>query len=151
MSEMTQQVYNSLVISTLATLKDELGLARGVNVAENVWKKFAEDIFPALKEKYQLNSTEIPAVAEFLKKIYMEIFGFKNVEVTGDADKSVLTVRECHIWTLLKSKRLPPLCHKLKDKFAETIVRLANPSIVFGVGAHYRQGADRCEFELKKF
>ncbi|NHI91544.1 MAG: hypothetical protein EAX96_03505 [Candidatus Lokiarchaeota archaeon] len=151
MSEMIQNLYNSLLVSTIATLKDELGLARGVNVAENTWKRFAEDIFPALKEKYQLNSAEIPDVAEFLKKIYTDIFGFKNVEVTGNADKSILVIKECHIWTLLKEKRLPPLCHKLKDKFVETIVRLANPSIVFGVGAHYRQGADRCEFELKKF
>ena len=151
MTELIQDLYNSLLTSTLSSLKDELGLARGVNVAENIWKKFAEDMFPSLKERYGLTSSEIPDVAEFLKRIYTDIFGFTNVSVDGDAEKSVLTVRDCHIWIMLKKKRLPPLCHKLKDKFAETIVRLANPSIVFGVGAHYRQGADRCEFELKNF
>ncbi|MHA1797535.1 MAG: hypothetical protein ACTSVY_03715 [Candidatus Helarchaeota archaeon] len=151
MTEMIQELYNSLMISTLATLKDELGLARGVNVAENMWKRFAEDFFPILKEKYQLNSTEIPDVATFIKNILMDVFGFQNVEVKGDADKSVLVIKECHIWTMLKKKRIPPLCHKLMDKFIETIVRLSNPSVVFGIGAHYRQGADRCEFEMKKF
>lgn len=151
MTELIQELYNSLLSSTIASLKDELGLARGVNVAENIWKRFAEDMFPVLKEKYGLTSSEIPDVAEFMKKVYTDIFGFTNVTVSGDAEKSTLVIRDCHIWTMFKQKRLPPLCHKLKDKFAETIVRLANPSIVFGVGAHYRQGADRCEFELKKF
>ncbi|MHA1145341.1 MAG: hypothetical protein ACTSRW_11435, partial [Candidatus Helarchaeota archaeon] len=65
--------------------------------------------------------------------------------------KSVIVVKDCPLWKTLKERRLPPLCHKFGNAAVESIVRKMNPSLIFGKGAEYRQGANRCEFEVKSF
>lgn len=154
MSEVTSNVYLNLCLSILEVLKEEIGLARGVSVAEAIWRRFASKIRKYLNEKFEIKGETISEIANLIKLFYTDILNFSDVQVAGKEteESQIVTIRDCPIWKAAKDNRLPPLCHKaFCNGFVETITRELNPGIIFSKGAEYRQGADRCEFEWKKF
>ena len=154
MAEVTSNIYLNICLSILEVLKEEIGLARGVATAEAIWRRFASKIRQFITDKFENNDDSISSIANLIKRYYVEILNFPNVEVTEkDTEEThVVTIRDCPIWKAIKENRLPPLCHQaFCNGFVETITRELNPSLIFNKGAEYRQGADRCEFEWKKF
>ncbi len=152
--DVTETIYLNLCISILEVLKEEIGLARGVSTAEAIWRRFGSKIKQYLTQKFEVWNNTIPGIADLIKRYYTDILNFPEVEIIEKESESgrIITIRNCPIWKALKENRLPPLCHQaFCNGFVETITRELNPSIIFAKGAEYRQGADRCEFELKEF
>ncbi|MHC1590552.1 MAG: hypothetical protein ACXQS8_00530 [Candidatus Helarchaeales archaeon] len=147
MDDLASKIYTSLFTATLAGLREEVGLARAVQIGEKIWRLFGEDIV----ELSPPSGDSVHDVAEAVAKFFTDVLKYENVEVKDEESKSVVTVRDCPLWKILKEKRLPPLCHKFANAAVENMVRKMNPSLIFSKGAEYRQGANRCEFEVKSF
>lgn len=147
MEDLAPKIYTSLLGATLAGLKEDVGLARAIQIGEKIWRLFGDEIAPMLATE----GNSMQDVAQAVAKFFKEFLQFPEVEVKDEEKKSIILIHECPIWKQLKEKRLPPLCHKFENAAIESIVRTLNPSLIFAKGAEYRQGANRCEFEVKTF
>ena len=137
-------------MTTVEVLREEMGLARAIEVASKTWQRFGTFIAPILEEKIGLEEKNIPKIVEMLNVFLKDILSFE-VTVTESSDtKGVLTVKPCVQWIKFKEKRLPPLCYRMCYPMIESIVKQLNMEINFAPGAQMRQGADRCELVLTK-
>ena len=140
--------------SSILTLKEELGLARGLEISESLWKRLAEDLFPVFNEKIKIEEeNELAVTVTFISKVLTDILGVNDVETTIGGDSASLKLNDCPFWKIIKEKKLPLATHNLAITFIETLGRLKNPGLIFDkIGMKtMAQGGDYCEYIWKLF
>lgn len=153
MSELLKKFFLTYFSSSIFTIKEELGLARGIQVAESLWKRFAEDIYPDLSEQIMTEGDELIATVQFLAGVFRDILQFEQVEIKENEDSASICLNNCPFWNKIKEKKLPPVTHKLCFAFIETLARLKSPSLILDkIGCKsMEQGGAYCEFIWKRF
>ncbi|NVM02313.1 MAG: hypothetical protein HWN67_08245 [Candidatus Helarchaeota archaeon] len=153
MSNLMKEFFLTFFTSSMASIREELGLARGMNTAEALWKRLAQDIFPVLNEQIKTEGDELTTTVEFLDKVFTDVLHFENVETRADENSASLILNDCPFWNQIKEKKLPPATHKLCSAFIETLARLKSPGLIFDkIGCRSMpQGGSFCEFVWKLF
>ncbi|MFX0140991.1 MAG: hypothetical protein ACFFDN_45550 [Candidatus Hodarchaeota archaeon] len=153
MSQVLKKIFLAFFISSMSSIKEELGLARGINTAEALWKRLAEELFPILNDQVKTEGYELIRTVEFLSKVFSDILQFEKVETKSDENSASLILNECPFWNQIKENKLPPATHKLCSAFIETLARLKSPSLIFDkIGCRSMpQGGKYCEFVWKRF
>ncbi|MHA1298925.1 MAG: hypothetical protein ACTSO9_05715 [Candidatus Helarchaeota archaeon] len=154
MNDLMRDLFVNFLSSSLLALKDELGLARGIKVAEAIWKRLAENYFPIFNKQIKIEEEdELINTIKFLAAVFTEILGFEQIETIIKEDSASLRLNNCQFWNHIKENDLPPVAHKLSEVFIETLGRLRNPGLIFdkiGIKS-MAQGGTYCEYTWKRF
>ncbi|MFX1452574.1 MAG: hypothetical protein ACFFCM_17180 [Promethearchaeota archaeon] len=153
MINITKKFFLAFFTASMDSIKEELGLARGINTAEALWKRLAEELFPIFNEQIQNEGVELASTVKFLEKVFTDILQFENVESRVDENSASLILNDCPFWSQIKEKNLPPATHNLCSAFIETLARLKSPGLIFDkIGCRsMAQGGKSCEFVWKMF
>ncbi len=153
MVNLLKEFFLTFFTSSMTSIKEELGLARGMNIAEALWKRLAEDIFPIVNKEIQTEGDELTSTVKFLEKVFTDLLQFENVESRVGDNSASLKLNDCPFWNQIKEKKLPPAAHNLCSAFIETLARLKSPGLIFDkIGCRsMAQGGKYCEFVWKMF
>ncbi|MHA1265450.1 MAG: methanogen output domain 1-containing protein [Candidatus Helarchaeota archaeon] len=150
LKDLCSSIYIGLATTSLEVLREEMGLARAIELASKTWQRFGTNFAPILEEKFNLTEKTIPHIANILNTFLQEVFCFESTITESTDEKAILTIKPCKEWNEFKAKRLPPLCYRMCYSMIESLVKQLNTDINFQPGAQMRQGADRCELILTK-
>lgn len=148
--KLCSDLYIGVSTTTIDVLREELGLARAIEVAAKVWGRLGTYLAPILEEKYSLSEKGIPEVTTMLNDFLNEKLCFESTIKESSDEKAIITVKPCLEWNKFKEAKLPPLCYRLCFSLMEQLIKRLNPDLNFAPGAQMRQGADRCEFVIQK-
>ena len=140
--------------SSFQTLKEELGLARGLKVSESLWKRLAEDLFKKFDENIEItDENELSVTVKFIAEVLTTYLGINDVETTITDESASIRLNDCPFWKIIQENKLPPAVHQLGTVFIETLGRLKSPGLIFDkVGMKTTaQGGDYCEYTWKLF
>ena len=150
LKDLCAKIHLGLSMETLSVLREEMGLARSIQICSKVWKRFGVYLAPVLEESYGLEEKNIPKIAEMVTNFLKEVLNFEVTISESSEDKAMIVIKPCYQWVKFKEARLPPLCYQMCYPMIESIVTQLNLDIKFQPGAQLRQGADRCELILQK-
>jgi hypothetical protein len=148
--KLCSDLYVGVSTTTLDVLREELGLARAIEVAAKVWGRLGTYLAPILEEKFSLTEKTIPEISTMLSDFLNDKLCFESTVKEASDEKAILVVKPCLEWNKFKEAKLPPLCYRLCYSLMEQLIKRLNPDIKFSPGAQMRQGADRCEFIIQK-
>ncbi|MHA1650805.1 MAG: methanogen output domain 1-containing protein [Candidatus Helarchaeota archaeon] len=150
LKDFCSNIYVRTAMTTLEVLREDMGLARAIDIASKIWTRLGTKLAPLLQEKYELTEMNIPKIVEMLNTFLKDVLCFESSITESSDDKAVITIKPCLEWTKFKEARLPPLCYRMCYPMIENIVKQLNMDINFQPGAQMRQGADRCELVFTK-
>lgn len=150
MKEICSNIYIGTAMTLIEVLREDMGLARAIDVAAKVWGRLGNHLAPIIQEQYGITAVTIPNIIEGLNSFLKEVLNFEAQVTESSDDKAVITVKPCLEWTKFKEGRLPPLCYRMCYSMIESIVKQINMELNFQAGAQMRQGADRCELIISK-
>ncbi len=150
LKDLCSSIYVGLSMTTLDVLREDMGLARSIEISSKVWQRFGTYIAPVLAQKYQLTEKSIPNIAAVLNSFLKDALCFQSAISETSENKAIIVIKPCFEWNKFKEARLPPLCYRMCYSMVESIIKQLNSEIKFQPGAQMRQGADRCEFILMK-
>ncbi len=151
LKDLCSEIYIGTAMTLIEVLREEMGLARAIDLASKIWGRLGTKLAPTIEEKYGLGTEKtIPKIVEAVNSFLHEILGFESTITESADDKATITVKPCLEWTKFKENRLPPLCYRMCYSLVESLVKQISMDINFQAGAQMRQGADRCELILTK-
>jgi predicted ArsR family transcriptional regulator len=148
--KLCSDMYIGFSSSSIDVLKEDLGLARAIEVAAKIWSRMGVYLAPILEKKYDLTDKSIPKIAAMLTDFLKDKLCFEATLKEASDTKALIMVKPCLEWTKFKEFKLPPLCYRLCYSLMEQLVKHLNADLTFAPGAQIRQGADRCEFIIQK-
>ncbi len=150
LKDLCSNIYLNTAMTTVEVLREDMGLARAIEISSKIWARLGIKLAPILKEKYELTEPTIPKMIEMLNTFLQEVLCFESSVTESSDDKAMITIKPCFEWIKFKENRLPPLCYRMCYPMIESIVKQLNMELKFQPGAQMRQGADRCELILTK-
>ena len=153
MVNISKKFFLAFFTASMDSIKEELGLARGINTAEALWKRLAEELFPIFNDQIKTEGPELTRTVKFLAKVFSEILQFENIETKINDNTASLILNDCPFWNQITESKLPPASHNLCSAFIETLARLKSPGLIFDkIGCRsMAQGGKYCEFVWKMF
>lgn len=148
--KLCSDVYLGFSSSSIDVLREDLGLARAIEVAAKIWSRLGVYLAPILEKKYNLTEKSIPKITAMLSDFLKDKLCIDSTLKDVSETKAIIVVKPCLEWSKFKDLKLPPLCYRLCYSFIEQLVKHLNADLTFSPGAQMRQGADRCEFVIQK-